>query len=125
MYLDGVQVPVVRAKVQMKIKGRNKTLTLISGEEVNLLKAAGLTEVPFELLLPSEPAKAAASPPPRPAGDASKAKTYTVVKGDCLWNIAKKLLGDGSRYTEIYSLNKDKVKNPHLIFPGQVLTLPE
>lgn len=60
----------------------------------------------------------------RPAESAPKAKTYTVVKGDCLWNIAKKYLGDGARYTEIYNLNKDKIKSPNLIYPGQVLTLP-
>ena len=51
-------------------------------------------------------------------------KTYTVKKGDCLWNIAKLLLGDGSRYTEIYALNRDKITNPNLIYPGQVLTIP-
>lgn len=51
-------------------------------------------------------------------------KTYKVVKGDCLWNIAKKHLGNGSRYTEIYNLNKDIIKNPNLIYPGQVLKLP-
>ena len=45
-------------------------------------------------------------------------------KGDCLWNIAKLLLGDGSRYTEIYALNRDKITNPNLIYPGQVLTIP-
>jgi LysM repeat protein len=60
----------------------------------------------------------------RPTESAPKAKTYTVVKGDCLWNIAKKYLGDGARYTEIYNLNKDKIKSPNLIYPGQVLTLP-
>ena len=52
------------------------------------------------------------------------AQTYTVVKGDCLWNIAKKHLGDGSRWPEIYNLNKDKIKNPNLIYGGQVLTMP-
>jgi len=51
-------------------------------------------------------------------------KTYTVVKGDCLWNIAAKQLGSGSRYTEIASLNSDIIKNPNLIYPGQVLKLP-
>lgn len=51
-------------------------------------------------------------------------KTYTVKSGDCLWNIAKTLLGSGSRYTEIYNLNKDKIKNPNLIYPGQVLRIP-
>ena len=51
-------------------------------------------------------------------------KTYTVKSGDCLWNIAKSLLGSGSRYTEIYNLNKEKIKNPNLIYPGQVLRIP-
>ena len=51
-------------------------------------------------------------------------KTYTVVKGDCLWNIAKKFYGNGSQYTKIYNANTDKIKNPNLIYPGQVLTIP-
>lgn len=51
-------------------------------------------------------------------------RTHTVVKGDCLWNIAAKYLGKGSRYTEIAALNKDKIKSPNLIYPGQVLRLP-
>ena len=51
-------------------------------------------------------------------------KTYTVQKGDCLWNIAKKFYGDGSKYTVIYNANKDKIKNPNLIYPGQVFVIP-
>lgn len=60
----------------------------------------------------------------RETSGAPSTKTYTVKKGDCLWNIAKQFLGDGSRYTEIYALNRDKITNPNLIYPGQVLTLP-
>lgn len=51
-------------------------------------------------------------------------KTYTVKKGDCLWNIAKKFYGDGNKYTLIFNANKDKIKNPNLIYPGQVLIIP-
>lgn len=51
--------------------------------------------------------------------------TYKVKKGDCLWTIAKKLYGNGSKYTVIYNANKDKIKNPNLIYPGQVLTIPK
>ncbi len=50
--------------------------------------------------------------------------TYTVVSGDSLWKIAKAHYGDGSKYTKIFNANKDKIKNPSLIFPGQVLTIP-
>lgn len=53
------------------------------------------------------------------------AQTYTVVKGDCLWNIAKKFYGNGSEYSIIYNANKSVIGgNPNLIYPGQVLTIP-
>lgn len=48
-------------------------------------------------------------------------KTYTVKKGNTLWNIAKKELGDGTRYKEIAKLNN--ISNPNKIYPGQILKL--
>jgi LysM repeat protein len=52
----------------------------------------------------------------------TKNKSYTVVKGDCLWNIAKKFYWDGSKYQIISDANK--ISNPNLIYPGQILTIP-
>lgn len=49
--------------------------------------------------------------------------TYTVVSGDCLWNIAKSQLGNALRWTEIADLNNISRSYP-LIHPGDVLTLP-
>lgn len=55
----------------------------------------------------------------------SQAATYTVVKGDCLWNIAKKFYGSGSKYTVIYDANRVIIGgNPNRIYPGQVLSIP-
>lgn len=52
--------------------------------------------------------------------------TVTVKKGDSLWKIAQKHLNNGSRWREIYELNKSVIgKNPDLIKPGQVLKLPK
>lgn len=52
-------------------------------------------------------------------------QTYTVKTGDCLWNIAKKFYGSGSKYTIIYNANKSVVgSDPNLIYAGQVLTIP-
>ncbi len=51
-------------------------------------------------------------------------KTYTVKPGDTLWAIAKKFLGDGRRWREIYNNNVDVIgKDPNLIRPGQVLRI--
>lgn len=60
----------------------------------------------------------------RDASTAPAAKTYTVKKGDSLWAIAAKYYGKGAEYTKIASANTDKISNPNLIYPGQVLTLP-
>lgn len=52
-YLDSVLMPITPGKLTMKIKNKNKTLDLISGGEINIPKSPGLTEISFELLLPS------------------------------------------------------------------------
>ena len=52
------------------------------------------------------------------------AGTYVVKENDNLYNIAKKFYGDGTKYTKIYNANKDKIKNPALIYKGQKLVIP-
>ncbi|HCR99329.1 MAG TPA: hypothetical protein DIS68_00755 [Lachnospiraceae bacterium] len=50
---------------------------------------------------------------------------YTVVQGDCLWNIAKARYGSGIDYIKIYEANRDVIgDNPDLIYPGTVFVLP-
>ncbi len=51
-------------------------------------------------------------------------RTYTVVAGDSLSKIAKREYGDASKWRAIYEANRDQIKNPDLIHPGQVLNLP-
>lgn len=52
VYLNGVPMPVTPSKIEMKIKNQNKTINLIDGSEINILKAPGLTEFSFELMIP-------------------------------------------------------------------------
>lgn len=57
----------------------------------------------------------------KPQATASAYKTYTVVENDCLWDIAEKFLGSGTRYTEIKELNGLK---SDIIYAGQKLKIP-
>lgn len=215
-FIDGMELPIAPQKLTVKIKGNNKTLTLINEGDINFLRAPRLTEITFDAVLPmlgqysfangyrrpdsylnkleslmtdKEPFRFLVSrvspsgrllydtnmkvslenytvtedatkgpdvtvsitlkqyigystktvtvvkPKPekkpvvqqkkkRETSSAPKVKTYTVKSGDCLWNIAKRYYGNGAQYTKIYNANKGKIKNPNLIYPGQVLTIP-
>lgn len=52
-----------------------------------------------------------------------QASSYTVVRGDSLWAICRQIYGDGSLAYKLATVNG--IKNPNLIYPGQVLVLPD
>lgn len=224
VYLGEIHFPVTPAKIQIKIKNQNKTITLINDVEVNVLKGAGLTEISFSALLPNqqypfaryekgyvgagaflvllERYKTAKKPivlnisRVMPDGKISyptsmtvsledydivddakegfdvnvniklkqykvsgtksvnlntgtttknrsegvkannSGKPYKVQRGDTLWGIAKKMLGDGSKWKTIYNANKTLIEklakqagrkssqNGHWIYVGTILTIP-
>lgn len=222
---DKILLPVTPEKLTMNINNANKTITMIDGAEINLLKAAGLTTISFDaelpnryypycnyserkfkkaeyfldilenlkinkttfqfivirqlykgklydtnitvaledykiiedakngidvtvsitlkqykerkvkiLTIPEQTLSASATTtvqvqqtPQRQ--ESSNAPTnnlpspYVVVSGDCLWNICKKYLGDGSRCYEIATYNN--ISNPNLIYPGDYIYFPQ
>lgn len=67
---------------------------------------------------PAETVAAEPAPPPAPV-------TITVQPGFTLWGIAEQSLGDGVAYVQVFEANKDKIRDPDLIYPGQVFTIPK
>ena len=78
-----------------------------------------IVTAPAEPEQPVEPAK-----PAEPEKPAAESGTYTVVAGDCLWSIAQKTYGTGTKWGVIYAANKAVIKDPGMIYIGQVLTVP-
>jgi len=70
---------------------------------------------------PSAATPTAAAPAATPAAP----RTYTVVAGDTLSKIAKQFYGDANQWKGIFDANRDILKNPDLIHPGQTLKIPD
>lgn len=95
-------------RVPRKLEAGRKYL--IRADKVDLKgKVAARVEVPFEI---------------EKGIDQTGRRRIRVVKGDCLWTIAKHLYGSGFAYATIYQANKNQIKNPDLIYPNQVFVLP-
>ncbi len=59
-----------------------------------------------------------------PLGDLPRDAVVFVQPGNSLWRIARRSYGRGLRYTVIFEANRDQIRNPSLIYPGQVFVLP-
>lgn len=57
--------------------------------------------------------------------DIKKVLAVTVQPGMTLWAISKENYGDGRLYVQVFEANKDRIRNPDLIYPGQVFTVPD
>lgn len=94
-----------------------------SGDHVGTILDPPVTAplpVPIPLPHPS-PSPPPPPPPPAPAPPPRQQRTYTVVRGDNLTAIGRKF---GVSWQAIYNANRNKIKNPNLIYPGQVFIIP-
>lgn len=104
--------PVVAADVEQPQVATSETdaaTTVAAGTDGAVTSAAATTDAPA-----SDTAPAASAGP----------ITITVQPGFTLWAIAKESFGSGIMYVQVYEANKDKIKDPNLIYPGQVLSVP-
>ena len=75
---------------------------------------------PVEALLAAEGAETEDASAETPA-----IRSVTVQKGDTLWAISRDRFGDGVLYVKLFEANKDSIRDPDLIYPGQIFTIPE
>ena len=83
---------------------------------------AAATETAATESAAAETAEAAAT---EATAEASAPLTVTVQPGFTLWRIATENLGEGIRYVQVFEANKDQIRDPDLIYPGQVFTIPK
>jgi nucleoid-associated protein YgaU len=86
--------------------------------------AAGLVPLPV-VVQPAPTLPTAAPDAVATATVAQRPVSVTVQPGLTLWAIAQDQFGDGILYLQVYAANKDRIRDPDLIYPGQVFTLPE
>lgn len=108
-----IQVKVDNEKVILMgsidtIENKNKIIVTAGNIE-------GISSVDDWLVVKQSPVVA----PPEP-----EKQFYTVKKGDYLSRIAKEVYGNANKYNIIFEANKPMLKNPDLIYPGQVLVIP-
>jgi nucleoid-associated protein YgaU len=88
-------------------------------------------EVPFFkqadaiALLPTTAKAGAGAGEDAAGGELLAPRSVIIRSGDNLWTISRRTYGRGIRYTTIYQANNDQIRDPHMIFPGQVFVLPE
>jgi nucleoid-associated protein YgaU len=73
---------------------------------------------------PVNPQFASASPDGPSTINIPDVNTAIVSRGDSLWRISQRIYGDGYRFTMIYGANQKQIRDPNLIYPGQVFVLP-
>lgn len=119
---------IKRRDLETKVKILNGELDLERARAVRLeSKVVDLEEQVEELKSRPAVTAVAATSGDVPVGYAIAQGYYEVKEGDSLWKIAAnaEVFSDPRKWTEIYFANKDKIENPDIIYPGQVLEIPD
>ncbi|KEO56280.1 LysM peptidoglycan-binding domain-containing protein [Thioclava pacifica] len=106
-------------KHKLRIDARDGTGTVIARAETEF-------DQPDQIVVASAagPAGAEAQAVSQAGGAGDAVKVVQIVEGNTLWAIAREVYGDGVLYVRVFDANRDQIRNPDLIYPGQVFTIP-
>ncbi|SDP56753.1 Nucleoid-associated protein YgaU, contains BON and LysM domains [Phyllobacterium sp. YR620] len=116
--------------IRAEMMGRDG-MTIIARAAVPFKREAGERVAAIADATPGDSATGAVPQGTDPAAQNSEAPlknvdgSVIIRRGDNLWRISRRTYGAGVRYTTIYLANKEQIRNPNKIFPGQVFTLPD
>lgn len=96
----------------------------VEGDQVKVTGKAVSQEMKEKVILAVGNVEGVATVEDEIEGGAGDPVFHTVEKGDTLWAIAAKTMGNGAKYTEIFEANKPMLSDPDKIYPGQVLRIP-
>jgi nucleoid-associated protein YgaU len=81
-------------------------------------KPKSMARVPAAAVASASPAEVLSTTP-------AEAGSRVVTRGDSLWALSRLAYGDGARYAVIFNANREKIRNPNLIYPGQTVLVPQ
>ncbi len=96
----------------------------VDGDQVKVTGTAASQEMKEKVILAVGNVEGVATVEDAIEGGEGEPVFHTVEKGDTLWAIAAKTMGNGAKYTEIFEANKPMLSDPDKIYPGQVLRIP-
>ena len=117
IYLDNQ--PILRTRAgddgawQAQLDGIERGVYRLRVDELDgAQQVTSRAEIPFERVTPEI------------ARDAAGPQALIVQPGNTLWAMSQERFGDGARYLRIFEANRDQIRDPDLIYPGQVFVLP-
>jgi nucleoid-associated protein YgaU len=118
IYLDNQPILRTRADAdgawQAQLDGIERGVYRLRVDELDAAaQVTSRAEIPFERVMP-ELAREAAGP-----------QALIVQPGNTLWDMSEQEYGDGRRFMRIFDANRDQIRDPDLIYPGQVFVLPD
>jgi nucleoid-associated protein YgaU len=105
------------------------------GAVVSRAETPFMREEPSKVVATAEPAQQPVAPVPAvietsvaeaaPVPPVIEIRRVVIQPGSNLWRVSRKVYGKGRMYTLIFEANRDQIKNPNRVYPGQILTAPE